>query len=102
MPTRQGTNKSGERRPSWASGASLAVLTSGGLDSSILLGEALRGAANVYPLYVRHGLAWEEVELTHLRRFLELTSCPALRPLHILELPVQDLYGAHWSLTGRN
>jgi 7-cyano-7-deazaguanine synthase len=102
MGTRQAANLSGERPPGWASGASLAVLTSGGLDSSILLAEALRSAVHVYPLYVRHGLAWEEAELTHLHRFLEQVSCPVLRPLHILDLPVRDLYGDHWSLSGQN
>lgn len=25
---------------------------------------------------------------------------PALRPLHVLEMPVRDLYPVHWSLTG--
>jgi 7-cyano-7-deazaguanine synthase len=79
----------------------VAVLVSGGLDSAILLGECARRQSAVWPLYVRTGLAWEAVELAHLRRFLEAVACPALRPLHLLELPVGDLYGAHWSLTGR-
>src|SRR5437870_2635244 len=79
----------------------LAVLVSGGLDSAILLGEALRTAAAVHPLYVRGGLSWEPVELLHLRRFLDAVHAPPLRPLTILEMPVADLYGDHWSLTGR-
>ena len=54
----------------------LAVLISGGLDSAILLGEALRGGAAVHPLYVRNGLSWEAVELPHLRRFLEAVRAP--------------------------
>jgi 7-cyano-7-deazaguanine synthase len=85
-----------------ASPPALAILVSGGLDSAILLGEALRDTAAVHPLYVRHGLAWEQAELGHLRRFLEAVSCPALRPLQVLEMPVADLYGSHWSLTGRD
>jgi 7-cyano-7-deazaguanine synthase len=79
----------------------LAVLVSGGLDSAILLGEALRLGTIVHPLYVRNGLFWERVELPHLRRFLEAVAAPSLRPLTILEMPVADLYGEHWSLTGR-
>ena len=79
----------------------LAVLISGGLDSAILLGEALRSCAAVHPLYVRNGLSWEPVELHHLRRFLEAVRAPALRPLTVLEMPVADLYGDHWSVTGR-
>jgi 7-cyano-7-deazaguanine synthase len=81
---------------------SLAVLTSGGLDSAILLGDALRRHSAVHPLYVREGLAWEAVELYYLQRFLEAVRSPALRPLHILELPVADLYDQHWSITGRD
>ncbi|MCI0459548.1 MAG: 7-cyano-7-deazaguanine synthase [Gemmataceae bacterium] len=79
----------------------MAVLISGGLDSAILLGEALRNHAVVYPLYVRTGLYWEEVELRHLRRFLEAVACAALQPLQVLSLPVADLYGRHWSITGQ-
>jgi 7-cyano-7-deazaguanine synthase len=78
-----------------------AVLISGGLDSAVLLGETLRERSAVWPLYVRTGLAWESAELTHLHRFLEAVNGPALRPLHILDLPVTDLYGQHWSITGQ-
>jgi 7-cyano-7-deazaguanine synthase len=80
----------------------LAVLVSGGLDSAVLLGEAARSYATVHPLYVRSGLAWEAVELEHLRRFLHGLHAPALRPLHVLEVPVADLYGSHWSIDGGN
>src|SRR5437868_6116717 len=79
----------------------LAVLVSGGLDSAILLGEALRTHEVVHPLYVRQGLYWEAVELRHLKQFLRAVRGPALRPLEVLHLPVADLYGLHWSITGR-
>jgi 7-cyano-7-deazaguanine synthase len=82
--------------------SALAVLISGGLDSAILLAESLRDHAAVHPLYVRTGLAWEGVELRWLERFLDAVRTPALRPLRILELPVKDLYGQHWSITGRD
>lgn len=79
----------------------LAVLVSGGLDSAILVGEAVRAFEAVQPLYVRTGLAWEPVEQDHLRRFLAALASPVLRPLHVLDLPVADLYDAgHWSLSG--
>jgi 7-cyano-7-deazaguanine synthase len=83
-------------------GSSFAVLTSGGLDSAILLAESRKNHASVWPLYIRTGLAWEESELGHLRQFLERVACPALQPLQVLDLPVSDLYGKHWSLTGQN
>jgi 7-cyano-7-deazaguanine synthase len=84
------------------SDAPLAVLASGGLDSAILVAEAAAGRAAVHPLYVRHGLFWEEAELAHLRRFLQAIARPALAPLEVLEMPVADLYGPHWSITGRD
>lgn len=85
-----------DRRP-------LAVLVSGGLDSAILLWEALAGDSgpeDVFPLYVRTGLRWEPTELAHLHRFLAAVARPALRSLHILDEPAGDLYGTHWSITG--
>jgi 7-cyano-7-deazaguanine synthase len=81
---------------------SRAVLVSGGLDSAILLGESLCSPGHVFPLYVRCGLYWEAVERDHLRRFLHAIQTPALQPLHILDMPVRDLYAEHWSLSGHN
>lgn len=78
----------------------LAVLVSGGLDSAILLAEAVRACPVVYPLYVASGLHWEAVERAYLERFLTAIAAPALRPLHVLEQPIADVYGAHWSTTG--
>jgi 7-cyano-7-deazaguanine synthase len=79
----------------------LAVLVSGGLDSAILLGEVLPVCRSVQPLYVRCGLYWEPVERDHLAHYLEALASASLRPLHILEMPVADLYPAHWSLSGK-
>ena len=79
----------------------LAVLVSGGLDSAILVGEALQSCSAVYPLYIRCGLFWEEVEQDHLRRFLQALSGPALKPLHVLHLPTVYLLADHWSVTGQ-
>jgi len=80
----------------------IAVLISGGLDSAILLGEAVRQQQIVFPLYVRCGLCYETSELEHLMRFLHALAGPNLRPLHVLEMPVADLYGEHWSITGKD
>ena len=80
----------------------LAVLVSGGLDSAILLAEAARAYPRVFPLYVRAGLNWEAVERAHLDRFLAAIRTPTVQPLVVLDQPIADVYGAHWSVTGEN
>ncbi len=35
-----------------------------------------------------------------MNRFLKSIAAPALQPLSILEQPVRDLYGEHWSISG--
>lgn len=77
-----------------------AVLISGGLDSAILLGDALRRDEETTPLFIRCGLAWEMVEASYLGRYLDAVRTPRLRPLVVLEQPARDLYGNHWSVTG--
>jgi 7-cyano-7-deazaguanine synthase len=88
----------------------IAVLTSGGVDSAVLVAALLAEGREVQPIYVRFGLAWEAAEQSHVGRFLaalggNAESRPArrgtLRPLATLDEPVADVYGAHWSLTGR-
>ena len=80
--------------------SSSAVLVSGGLDSAILVAERLQSGSVVHPLYIRSGFLWEDVELAHLRRFLDALRSPSLRPLQVLHQPVSDLLPHHWSLTG--
>ncbi len=83
-------------------GERVAVLVSGGLDSSVLLAELARTGREVVPVYVRSGLVWEEVELGYLRRFLEAVLPEALGRLRVLDLRASDLYRAdHWSLNGQ-
>ena len=79
----------------------LVVLASGGADSSILLVDQAAQGRVVWPVYIRFGLAWEGVEETYLRRFLDAVSAQwAIRPLTVLELPIADVYGSHWSVSG--
>ena len=80
----------------------IAVLISGGMDSCILAWDLSKKYRSVYPLYVRNGLLWEDVELYWLRRFLKATSDSksSIQKITILNLPIKDLYRGHWSLTG--
>ncbi len=82
-----------------------AVLTSGGLDSAILLAYVARqmpGVA-VTPIYIRSGLAWETVELGYLQQYHQRIAeqFKNLQPLVVLDQPTADLYGQHWSTTGK-
>jgi len=76
------------------------LLISGGLDSCILLAHLLRRGSAVQPFYVRCRLAWEAEELAAVRRFLRAVQRPGIRELVELELPLGDVYGEHWSITG--
>ena len=78
----------------------IAVLVSGGLDSCVLAADLAR-RQRVLPIYVRNGLRWEATELYWLRRFLSSIPRRAIAPLVVLDLPMQDVYQKHWSLTGR-
>ncbi len=80
----------------------IGILCSGGLDSAVLLGDSLRHRTRVFPLFVRCGLFWEKAELTHLRRFLRALACDSLEPLTVLDEPIAEVYGPHWSITGRD
>ena len=77
------------------------VLVSGGIESSALLTDSLRRYHKITPVYVRQYLFWEKAELFWLRRFLKTVRSPKLKPLRILELPMEDVYGIHWSTTGK-
>jgi 7-cyano-7-deazaguanine synthase len=78
-----------------------AVLLSAGLDSAVLAAAELR-SAEVHPIYVSAGLAWEPGELRALDRLL--ASPPYVRgmaPLVRLTFSVEDVYPTtHWALRG--
>lgn len=84
-----------------STGRPLAVLASGGVDSAVLVADRATKGWIVQPIYVRFGLSWESTELAHLRLFLDtLPTDLGTRPLVILDLPIGDVYGAHWSVSG--
>ncbi len=79
---------------------SVAVLASGGLDSAVLLADLSRRSV-VFPVYVRQGLAWESQEQRALQAFLDALGGDHVKPLVTLSAPVREMYGEHWSVTGR-
>ena len=87
------------------SARSAAVLLSGGADSAVLLGDALRRYRRVVPVFVESGLRWEKAERAHVGRLLKaLRSRPGgrrLAPLRRLTADARDLLPpAHWARGG--
>jgi 7-cyano-7-deazaguanine synthase len=78
----------------------VAVLSSGGLDSGVLLVELARRTGRVLPLFVRAGHPWEDAEYAALTRFVAATNEPGVAGARELLLPMADVYGPHWSMTG--
>lgn len=77
----------------------VAVLASGGMDSSILLADIARTDL-AFPIYVRAGLAWEDEEFLALQAFLTAIQNSNIQPVTVLTAPMQALYDDHWSITG--
>lgn len=81
----------------------IAVLISGGLDSLVLLDLALKKKAQVYPMYIRKGLFWEQAELKSVAHALNYFSeRKNLHDLKILFSPFDDIDEEHWAYTGQN
>lgn len=81
--------------------AAVGVLTSGGVESAVMLAEALQKYERVYPIYVRKGFIWEKMERVHLRRLVRSFREDGLADPAVLEIPVQPIYNPHWSLGRR-
>jgi 7-cyano-7-deazaguanine synthase len=79
---------------------STGLLLSGGIDSAVLLAQLLERGWQVVPFYVETGCAWQECERTAIDRFLNRIAQPRLSQLVVLQMPLADLYGKHWSITG--
>ncbi len=76
------------------------VLVSGGVESSVLLWDALSRYEKVTPLYIRNHLRWEEAEIFWLKTFHRGVRSSKLQPVRIIDLPMRDIYDRHWSITG--
>ncbi len=54
------------------------------------------------PIYIRSGLRWEDAEIAALKGFLAEVDRPGLESLVLLDEPIADVYGAHWSTVGED
>ncbi|HEV3113822.1 MAG TPA: 7-cyano-7-deazaguanine synthase [Candidatus Binataceae bacterium] len=79
----------------------VAVLASGGLDSSVMLARIAQKRCEVFPVYIRTGLVWEKDELAMLRRFIKAVAIKSIQPLTVLNVPMDDVAAGHWSMTGK-
>jgi 7-cyano-7-deazaguanine synthase len=77
----------------------ISVLASGGLDSSVLIAK-LASTAEVFPIFVRCGFAWEETEREVLKSFIDALDNAHVRPITVLSASAAALYGNHWSVSG--
>ena len=76
------------------------LLFSGGLDSAVLLAQLLEQGQRVQPFYVRTGCRWEDAERKAIEHFMDALNLQAVEAVVELEVPIADLYGLHWSVTG--
>ena len=78
------------------------MLLSGGLDSAVLLMEEA-AAAEVQPIYVQAGLAWESAEREAIVRFTDASGLASrVRPLAVLSVDMTDIYPrSHWAVQGQ-
>jgi len=78
------------------------LLLSGGVDSAIMLDHLLRRGWRVLPFYLRTGCVWQSCELRAVENILAFVAQPDLLELIVLDMPLADLYGQHWSMSGTN
>ena len=76
------------------------ILMSGGIESAVLLSDAVNRYEKVVPLYICNHLRWEETELFWLKKYLRNFKSPHLEMLEVLDIPMRDIYQNHWSVTG--
>src|SRR5262245_10340952 len=78
-----------------------AVLFSGGLDSAVLVADALT-SSRVVPIYIGVGFAWEDEERAMARRlFAAPPFAGTVDPLVELRFDMRDIYPpSHWAVRG--
>jgi 7-cyano-7-deazaguanine synthase len=78
------------------------LLLSGGVDSAVLLDQLVQRGSQVVPFYVMAGCVWEPAERGAVHRFLSAFNESRVSQLVEFRVPLGDLYGDHWSISGAN
>ncbi len=78
----------------------ICILTSSGLNSLCLLKRFSSTGVKAQPVFVQSGYRWEEAELFWLKKYLRNNKLGGAGPLEILQMPLRDVFGMHWSVTG--
>lgn len=78
----------------------VAVLYSGGLDSSILVSRLVASGLSVSPIYFDSSYFWQKAEMSQADKALRAFDHPSVDPLVRLELPLADVFPNHWSVNG--
>ena len=81
--------------------STIGLMLSGGLDSAILLAHLLEEGYRVQPIYVSIGCNWEAMERQAVDDFVGALDRDEIAPVVDLAMPGGELYGQHWSITGR-
>lgn len=76
------------------------LLLSGGVDSSVLLDWLRAEGRRVVPFYIRTGARWENAEFAALSKYLSAIDDSLAHELVEFDVPMGDVYGRHWSITG--
>jgi 7-cyano-7-deazaguanine synthase len=78
------------------------VLFSSGLDSAVLLMDAVATHGGAQPIYVSSGLAWEAEERRMAERFLAaMAPAGRINPMAVLGVDMRDVYPpTHWAVRG--
>ena len=72
------------------------ILASGGIDSSLLIHQALQESAEVHPLYIAFDFFWEPLELESLKKLLQKMATPSLKELLVSSVSYGEFFPEHW------
>lgn len=79
--------------------AELRILFSGGIESAVLMGEAVRAGLNPIPVYVSTGARWENAELEAAKNYLESLDV-GLSDKMVIRESISGKIKDHWAYNG--